>query len=77
MRLNSPGDTDLHTDRTVRQLLFADRMPLLTGFELGFLDRVCLKEPIELRLVAPAPTKIVVLKFPGFGLADDGISPAG
>ena len=33
---------DLHTDRTVRQFLLDDRMPLLTGFEFGFLDRVCL-----------------------------------
>ena len=43
-----PGHGDLHTDRTVRQLLFADRMALLTGFEFGSLDRVRLKEGIQI-----------------------------
>ena len=62
-------------DRAVIELGFSDPVPLLAGFDAGFLDGVSLEELVQPRLLAPETAVVVVLDLATFEVADDGIIP--
>lgn len=72
----SPLKVNGEFDRAVTQWLLGNGVPLLTGFQLGLLDGVRLKEGIKPGGFAPSAAVVIVFQLTSIELADDGVVPA-
>ena len=66
-----------HEDAAIFQGPFGGGVPLPPRFDLGLLDGIDLREPLEVPLLPPASAVVVVADRPAGRVDDDRILPAG
>ena len=72
----APHYVDCQLDGTVAQFGFGDGVALTTSFRCGAFDGIRLQELIELFLLAPMASVVVVFELAGVRVADHRIPPA-
>lgn len=68
---------DGHEDAPVFQSTLGGGVPPPPRFDLGFLHRVDLGEPLQVPLLPPASAIVVIANHPAGRVDDDRIAPAG